>query len=152
MFTTGSVLSTSFIHKIGLKYSFSATAILAQPRDGDRACSPPRGFVTIYEDHLVSGLRFPFPSIYHEIYEKFGISPSQFYPNGILQIAGLGMLCTRLALPFTAETFGLMYSFKARKGGWYLVSARHNFKVESPSKVPDWYKRFFFGKRVLPNS
>lgn len=49
-------------------------------------------------------------------------------------------------MSFTAETFGVMYSFKAGKGGWYFVSSRQVFKVESPSKVPDWCKRFFFCK------
>lgn len=125
MSDTDSVLSTSYLHETACRFSFPQSAILAQPNEGDRACFPPSGFVTIYEDHLVSELRVPFPSIYFDIYEKYGISPTQIYPNGILQVTGLGVACKRLCLPFSVETFCGMFSFKARKGGWYFVSSRY---------------------------
>lgn len=109
--TLDSVLSTSYLYEVGRKFNFPPSTILDQPREGDRACFPPTAFVTIYEDHLVSSLRVPFPAIYAEIYEMFGVSPVQIYPNGVLQIIGLGIACKRLGLSFLAKTFGAMYSY-----------------------------------------
>lgn len=126
---TASCLSVANLHEIGRRFSFPPSAVLAVPRDSYRACFPPLGFVNIYEDSLISGLRVPIPSIYADIYEKYDISSAQFYPNGFLQITGLGVACQRLFLPFTVDYFSIMFHFKAGKGVWYFVIPRQLFRV-----------------------
>lgn len=90
--STESVLSTSYLYEIGCRYGFPRSAILAQPWEGDRAWHPPSSYVTIYEDHLVFGLRVLFLTIYADIYERYGVSPAQFTLTGSCKSPGWGWL------------------------------------------------------------
>lgn len=84
MGTIESRLSTANLYEIGRKYGFPSFSILAVPRECDRVCWPLVGFVSVYEDSLISSLRVPFPSLYADIQEKYGISAAQQFPNGVL--------------------------------------------------------------------
>lgn len=66
----------------------------------------------MYENSLIAGLRVLFSSIYAGIQEKYDISSSQIYPNGILQITRLEVASGRLDLPFTVDSFSIMFHFK----------------------------------------
>lgn len=107
-------LAVGLAFPLGRRFSFPSTTVLAIPRNCDRACWPPLGFATVYEDSLIAGLRVPFPSIYTGIQEKYGVPAAQLYPNGVLQITGLGVASHHLGLPFIVDAFSTMFQFKAK--------------------------------------
>lgn len=72
--------------QIDREYGFPRSSLLVVLGPADRACWPPSGFVTIYEDSLKGGLRVPYPTIYTELQHQLGISIAQITPNAIRQI------------------------------------------------------------------
>lgn len=90
--TYDSIVSSSTLYKIAVKYNFPSSALLLQPRAGDRACRPPRGCVTVYVDHFKAGLRIPFPAIYGEIFTIILISPPpKLLPTASIKLPGWGL-------------------------------------------------------------
>ncbi|GMH23339.1 hypothetical protein Nepgr_025182 [Nepenthes gracilis] len=55
-----SIIKTSEVRELYFGFNISKSIVFWMPNEGDRACSPPEGYVTIYEAHLRSGLRLPF--------------------------------------------------------------------------------------------
>lgn len=94
-----SSLKSKDLSQISRAYNFPPSAILAVPRKEDRACWPPLGFVTVYEDSLRGGLHVPYPTIYSEVQYHLGIPVAQLSPNVIHQITALGVLSHRHKFP-----------------------------------------------------
>lgn len=69
-----SILDESRIRFLARTYNFPPSAEMIVPRSEDRACAPPIGFVTIYEDSLRSGLRLPLPAPFAELQRRLGLA------------------------------------------------------------------------------
>ncbi|CAN7100384.1 unnamed protein product, partial [Brassica rapa subsp. narinosa] len=60
------------------------------PLEGERADEHPKGFFTLYEEHLMRArLWFPIPSVIVVFLNLLGVSISQISPRGINHLVGL---------------------------------------------------------------
>lgn len=129
-----SVLDKSDIQEIARNYFFPENLRLVVPGPDDRACSPPVGFTTVYEDCLKFGLRFPLPLLYAELLADFGISLSQLMPNSFRHLSALCVHTIRCG--FRPSLYLIRRFFQIKNSeGWFYLSPRPGFKAKTKSKV-----------------
>lgn len=129
-----SSLDAPSIQKIAKKYLFPNSVLLVIPRLKDRACAPPVGFFTVYEDCLSCGLHLPLPTVYAEFQRKFGIALGKIMPNSFKQLTGLGVVVGRLNFPLTLGMILRFFQFKP-SSGWYYLSPRLGFRIKTKTKI-----------------
>ncbi|KAH0461831.1 hypothetical protein IEQ34_009406 [Dendrobium chrysotoxum] len=74
------------------KFYFPNDMVVKVPARSDRACSPPPGFVTVYEFSLRAGLRIPPSPELSDILTICGVSLAQLFYRAMSIIMGLIVL------------------------------------------------------------
>lgn len=139
----GSVLDESRIRFLARAYNFPLDAEMIEPRPEDRACAPPAGFVTIYEDSLRSGLHLPLPEPFAKLQTELELALGQIMPNSFRHLTDLGVAAIRRDHELTAELIHELFAFK-RSGDWYYASSLTEFKGRTQNKVANWHSKYFF--------
>ena len=124
---------------------------------GEVASRPPPGFVAIYRDQLMAGLRLPIPNFFFFILTFWGIRITQVIPNGVRSIIGFFILCRALEIPFSHDLFQAFFQMKVsgKVPGWFYFARRSGAKTPTrelftgvPSSIKDWKRYFFFVKNL----
>ncbi|XP_042446641.1 uncharacterized protein LOC122031614 [Zingiber officinale] len=125
---------------------------LRVPTKQEHPASPPEGFVTIFRDQILGGLRFPIHPFISSLSEYFGVCISQLAPNFFRAVCGTIILCRVYELPLTVHLFHHFYSFKRSESGVFMVQARPDYKffTDMPSSNKGWKSRFFFVRLPQP--
>ena len=101
------------------------------PKAGEWCCSLSSG-LGVYTSYLLPGLRFPLNSFCRDLFQRLGIGPNQFNPNGWRTIVAMQVLW-REALegncPITVDEF--LYCYKPseikKSTGFYQFSSRGSY-------------------------
>ncbi|XP_042467053.1 uncharacterized protein LOC122050189 [Zingiber officinale] len=112
--------------------NLDSTYELRLPSPNEHPSSPPEGFVTVFRDQILGGLRFPLHPFFSEICQYCGIGLSQFAPNVFQAVCGTIIL--------RAEP------------GVFNVQAKPGYKFfdDLPSSNKGWKSRFFFLRPSVP--
>ncbi|XP_042396383.1 uncharacterized protein LOC121986481 [Zingiber officinale] len=130
----------------------NASYELRVPSPREHPASPPEGFMTIFRDQILGGLRFPIHPFISSLSEYFGICISQLAPNFFRAVCGTIILCRVYELPLTVHLFHHFYSFKRSETGVFMVQDRPDFKffADMPSSNKGWKSHFFFVRLPQP--
>ncbi|XP_042386418.1 uncharacterized protein LOC121978103 [Zingiber officinale] len=122
------------------------------PTTDEHPSSPPEGFITVFKDQVVGGLRFPLHLFLSELSQYCRIGISQFAPNVFRAVCGTIILCRIYRIPLTARLFHHFYSFRRAEAGVFNVQAKPGLKFfdDLPSSNKGWRSRFFFLKPPAP--
>ncbi|XP_027174743.1 uncharacterized protein LOC113774400 [Coffea eugenioides] len=139
------------------KYEIPAHFEPRAAHPGEVASRPPPGFVAIYRDQLMAGLRLPIPDFLFFILTFWGIRITQVIPNGVRSIIGFFILCRALEIPFSHDLFQAFFQMKVsgKVPGWFYFARRSGAKTPTrelftgaPSSIKDWKRYFFFVKNL----
>ncbi|XP_042441212.1 uncharacterized protein LOC122026539 [Zingiber officinale] len=133
-----------------LKLDF--TYELRLPLPNEHPSSPPEGFVTVFRDQILGGLRFPLHPFLSELCQYCGIGISQFAPIVFRAVCRIIILCRIYQIPLTARLFHHFYSFRRAEPGVFNVQAKPGYKFfdDLPSSNKGWRSHFFFLKPLVP--
>ncbi|KAH0459919.1 hypothetical protein IEQ34_010582 [Dendrobium chrysotoxum] len=130
------------------KYYFPNDMVVKVPARSDRACSPPLGFVTVYEFSLRAGLRFPPSPKLSDILMICGVSLAQLSYRAMSIIMGLIVLFRDRGAVLSPDCLARMgrligdtqdrISFRSK---WLDIRTR------DPSK--SWISDFFYVKNDM---
>lgn len=139
-----SSLDAPVIQQLAKKYLFPSSILLIAPRPEDRACTPPAGFFTIYEDYLKFGLCLPLCLVFPDLLRKFNVPVGQIMLNLFRQLFGLSAATGRFGYPLTLELILRFFQLKPSLSGWFYLSPSRVFRVKIKSKLANWQQKFFF--------
>lgn len=142
-----SFLSKSHVLKLARECSLPGKALLMLPDSEDRACSPPVGFITLYEDSLKNGLRLPLSPVIADLLRELGIPLAQLTPNSFKHIIALLVHIVRLDSEPCAGLIRRFFQFKNSEG-WFYATPRLHFKSKTKTKIANWQRRFFFCRAI----
>ena len=149
VFTSQGTLSSLFVSdldRIRKRYDFPMGFSLAVPSEEAHIYRP--GFVTLYEDAFIAGLRIPLHPLARDLLIFLGIAPGQLAPNGWRFLIGAIYLWPqRFGYELTLPELLWIYRPFPLFGevGFFSLSARQGKKVISrcPSNNKGWKKKFF---------
>nr|XP_027071576.1 uncharacterized protein LOC113696346 [Coffea arabica] len=145
------------VDELAEKYEIPAQFEPRAARPGEVASRPPPGFVAIYRDQLMAGLRLPIPNFLFFILTFWGIRITQVIPNAVRSIIGFFILCRALEIPFSLDLFRAFFQMKVsgKVPGWFYFARRSGAKTPTrelftgaPSSIKDWKPQFFFVKNL----
>ncbi|CAG7863228.1 unnamed protein product [Brassica rapa] len=117
------------------------------PLEGERADEHPKGFFTLYEEHLMRArLWFPIPSVIVVFLNLLEVSISQISPRGIKHLVGLLVLGYERGIELTAEYFEAFLTM-SRVGADRLYGFRPRTFMEVLKGFPQGdrgWKSYFF--------
>ncbi|XP_027181910.1 uncharacterized protein LOC113780294 [Coffea eugenioides] len=150
-------LAQKDVDELAEKYEIPAQFEPRAARPGEVASRPPPGFVAIYRDQLMAGLRLPIPNFLFFILTFWGIRITQVIPNAVRSIIGFFILCRALEIPFSLDLFRAFFQMKVsgKVPGWFYFARRSGTKTPTrevftgaPSSIKDWKPQFFFVKNL----
>nr|XP_027078650.1 uncharacterized protein LOC113701937 [Coffea arabica] len=150
-------LAQKDVDELAEKYEIPAQFEPRAARPGEVASRPPPGFVAIYRDQLMAGLRLPIPNFLFFILTFWGIRITQVIPNAVRSIIGFFILCRALEIPFSLDLFRAFFQMKVsgKVPGWFYFARRSGTKTSTrevftgaPSSIKDWKPQFFFVKNL----
>nr|XP_027094937.1 uncharacterized protein LOC113714993 [Coffea arabica] len=145
------------VDELAEKYEIPAQFEPRAARPGEVASRPPPGFVAIYRDQLMAGLRLPIPNFLFFILTFWGIRITQVIPNAVRSIIGFFILCRALEIPFSLDLFRAFFQMKVsgKVPGWFYFARRSGAKTPTrelftgaPSSIKDWKPQFFFVRNL----
>lgn len=122
---------------------------MSLPGDTDRANHSSPGRITVYEDFLQSGLRFPLPTLLLDLLKHYQLSLSQLIPNSIRMLIGFLILCRIHTITPSVNLFRRFFTLRVngKEPGWYGFAKRPTAAtliMGTPSSVHGWKPRYFF--------
>ncbi|CAI9109068.1 OLC1v1008807C1 [Oldenlandia corymbosa var. corymbosa] len=135
------------------KYDFPSALQARAPLGNERANSPPRGRITVYDRFIHLGLRFPLYPLFEEIVQYYRTPLARFTPNLITFVLEFARVCQyvkvvpRLILwRYFFQVVVASTSFQ----DWYIVKRRLRAgvkkMVEAYGGSPEWKSDFVFVK------
>jgi len=124
---------------------------ILQPRNPEKGkfiTAAPSGFVGIYLQYLVAGLRFPVCDFINELLSFYHLHIAQVSPNGFRKIIAFILSCRALGIPLDVTLFRHFYltSVSADVVTFPLRQARKVICVGIPDSVKKWKEEFFLVK------
>lgn len=99
--------------------------------------------MTIYEDSLKGGLRFPLSPLFADLFREVGIPLAQLTPNSFRHLAALFVHTVRLDSEPCVGLIRRFFQFKNSES-WFYSTPRLRLKSKTKTKIANWQKRFFF--------
>ncbi|KAH0449618.1 hypothetical protein IEQ34_020310 [Dendrobium chrysotoxum] len=119
--------------------------VVKVPARSDRACSPPLGFVTVYEFSLRAGLRFPPSPELSDILMICGVSLAQLSYRAISIIMGLIVLFRDRGAVLSPDCLARMGRLIGDTQGRISFRSKWlDIRTRDPSK--SWISDFFYVK------
>ncbi|GMH07714.1 hypothetical protein Nepgr_009554 [Nepenthes gracilis] len=139
-----SVLTTEEMEKIIFQYKIPSSYLRSIPKETDRADSPPTGYITVYEAHLKSGLRFPLASELQTIFSDLGVSIARYHANAVRYLCNLCIFFRLRGTTLNTSIVRALFKF-CQNGDWISLSPRDlNISGVIIDTVKNWKDRFFF--------
>ncbi|KAH0455699.1 hypothetical protein IEQ34_015731 [Dendrobium chrysotoxum] len=127
------------------KYYFPNDMVVKVPARSDRACSPPLGFVTVYEFSLRAGLRFPPSPELSDILMICGVSLAQLSYRAMSIIMGLIVLFRDRGAVLSPDCLARMGRLIGDTQGRISFRSKWlDIRTRDPSK--SWISDFFYVK------
>ncbi|KAH0449140.1 hypothetical protein IEQ34_022940 [Dendrobium chrysotoxum] len=127
------------------KYYFPNDMAVKVPARSDRACSPPLGFVTVYEFSLRAGLRFPPSPELSDILMICGVSLAQLSYRAMSIIMGLIVLFRDRGAVLSPDCLARMGRLIGDTQGRISFRSKWlDIRTQDPSK--SWISDFFYVK------
>ncbi|KAH0452878.1 hypothetical protein IEQ34_017202 [Dendrobium chrysotoxum] len=125
------------------KFYFSNDMVVKVPARSDRACSPPPGFVTVYEFSLRAGLRFPPSPELSDILTICVVSLAQLSYRAISIIMGLIVLFRERGAVLSPDCLSRMGRLVGDTQGRISFRSKWlDIRTRDPSK--SWISDFFY--------
>ena len=144
--TVSSTLRPWDLIRIRSTYHIPTEIDLILPPADWRAHQPPVSFFTLYEEHLVAGLRFPLHKFIVDVLRYYRIPLAQLVPNGVRILIRFLITCLEHNVPPTVTLF--RYFFQMRRSsqtvGYRSFHSRTPLKILTPENNQGWKPRFFF--------
>ncbi|KAH0458706.1 hypothetical protein IEQ34_011520 [Dendrobium chrysotoxum] len=127
------------------KYYFPNDMVVKVPARSDRACSPPLGFVTVYEFSLRASLRFPPSPELSNILMIYGVSLAQLSYRAMSIIMGLIVLFRDRGAVLSPDCLARMGRLIGDTQGHISFRSKWlDIRTRDPSK--SWISDFFYVK------
>ncbi|GMH08878.1 hypothetical protein Nepgr_010718 [Nepenthes gracilis] len=123
-------LSLDNLDAIRTKYDVPNTMAMVVPGPDDRACSPPDGFITVYEVHLKGELCFPVSLELYHIMIKLGVPFVRLQPNTIRYLVSLCVFARCHKKVLEVLMMKIMFHF-THNLDWITMTPRPEFAVMS---------------------
>ena len=144
--TVSSTLRPWDLIRIRSTYHIPTEIDLLLPPADWRAHQPPVSFFTLYEEHLVAGLRFPLHKFIVDVLRYYRIPLAQLVPNGVRILIRFLITCLEHNVPPTVTLF--RYFFQMRRSsqtvGYRSFHSRTPLKILTPENNQGWKPRLFF--------
>lgn len=132
-------------------FFFPKTVRVRVPSDSCRAFEPGVGWLVVYKDQLLCGLRFPPHPFVRELAQSHQLAVNQFSPNTYCHINCYLMLCALFGVDPSIHTFLQYYKINVSpRNCFYYFSARgsssgkYNFVCNCPTSRKGWHQEYFF--------
>jgi len=115
------------------------------PEKGKFITAAPPGFVGVYHQYLVAGLRFPVNDFINEFLSFYHLHIAQISPNGFRKIIAFILSCRALGIPLDITLFRHFYltSVSGDVVTFPLRQARKAICIGIPDSVKKWKEDFF---------
>ena len=118
------------------------------PTSNDRACYPPQGYQTVYQDALEAGLRIPLHPFLIALLNFYQVGLGQIVPNSWRLVISFLTLALREKISPSVELFNLFFAFASQPGknSWYYFRGREGKPlVSNPvTSIKEWKNKFVF--------
>ena len=124
------------------------------PDESHAAYNQPPGYMCVYEISLHCGWRLPVAKSFLDILDYLELAPNQIILNSLGNLMCFVVVCKRLDIPLSPETFKKVFDVQASEAHFpfFQFRVRPNFTFfDAPisSLGIYWWKRYFFVRPAL---